>query len=84
MDKLNLYHISQTENNGWDTYDSAVVAALSEEDAKSIHPNPTKGSDGWETFNYSWTHPDNVTAKLVGVAAEGVERGVICASFNAG
>ena len=35
---LNLYLISQTANNGYDTFDSAVVAARDEEDARSIHP----------------------------------------------
>ena len=35
---LNLYLISQTVNNGYDTFDSAVVAARDEEDARSIHP----------------------------------------------
>lgn len=35
---LNLYLISQTVNNDYDTFDSAVVAAYDEEDARSIHP----------------------------------------------
>ena len=35
---LNLYLISQTVNNDYETFDSAVVAAYDEEDAKSIHP----------------------------------------------
>ena len=35
---LNLYLISQTVNNDYDTFDSAVVAARDEEDARSIHP----------------------------------------------
>ena len=35
---LNLYLISQTVNDDYDTFDSAVVAARDEEDAKSIHP----------------------------------------------
>ena len=35
---LNLYLISQTVNNDYDTFDNAVVAAYDEEDARSIHP----------------------------------------------
>jgi hypothetical protein len=35
---LNLYLISQTVNDDYDTFDSAVVAARDEEDARSIHP----------------------------------------------
>lgn len=35
---LNLYLLTQDENNGYDTFDSCVVAAYNEEDAKCIHP----------------------------------------------
>lgn len=37
---MNLYLISQTINEGYDTYDSAVVAAESEDEARKIHPSP--------------------------------------------
>jgi len=36
---MNLYLISQTINNGYDTYDSAVVCAESEDEARKIHPS---------------------------------------------
>lgn len=36
---MNLYLISQTENLTYDTYDSAVVAAESEAQARDIHPS---------------------------------------------
>lgn len=36
---MKLWVISQTANDGYDTYDSAVVAAETEDDAKLIHPN---------------------------------------------
>lgn len=36
---MNLYLISQDKNNDYDTYDSAVVAAKSPQDAKEIHPS---------------------------------------------
>jgi hypothetical protein len=35
---MNLYKISQSINNGYDTFSSAVVAATTLERAKSIHP----------------------------------------------
>ena len=35
---MKLYRIWQTVNNDYDTFDSAVVAAYAEEDARSIHP----------------------------------------------
>ena len=39
MKKLNLYLIYQYLNNDYDTYDSAVVAAESDGDARNIHPS---------------------------------------------
>jgi hypothetical protein len=36
---MNLYLITQQENRDYDTYDSAVVAAKSEQDARSINPS---------------------------------------------
>lgn len=36
---MNLYIISQDINNDYDTYDSAVVCAEDEEDAREIHPS---------------------------------------------
>jgi hypothetical protein len=35
---MNIYHISQSVNRGYDTYDSAVVTAESEEDARQMYP----------------------------------------------
>lgn len=73
---MNLYLISQDENTGYDTYDSAVVAAETAEDAAKIHPDGSFGS--WAK------RPENVKVKLIGTATEGTPEGVICASFNAG
>jgi len=36
---MKLYRISQDKNDGYDTYDSAVVAAENENEAKLIHPS---------------------------------------------
>lgn len=41
---MKIWLISQTENNGYDTYDSAVVAAETSEEAKRIGPD---GSSKW-------------------------------------
>jgi hypothetical protein len=96
---MNLYLISQAENTDYDSYDSAVVAAVSEEEARNMSPDydsnkswnpPGKGIFmDWAAAKASpfkdWaTSPANVEVRLLGVAAPGVERGVICASFNAG
>ncbi|RZK44556.1 MAG: hypothetical protein EOO61_03430 [Hymenobacter sp.] len=49
---VNLYRISQNENNGWDTYDSAVVAAENEEAAKRVHPS--EYSEFFDEENKRW------------------------------
>lgn len=86
---MKLWLISQIANGGYDTYDSAVVAAETEEDARRTHPagEPGYGDKNWPEavgeFT-SWALPEHVTAKLIGEAAPDVAAGVICASFNAG
>ena len=77
---MKLYKISQTENTGYDTYDSAVVAAESEEEAKTIHP---AAEYPWNERDYSWASSSkNVTAEYLGETH--LPKGVIVASFNAG
>lgn len=58
-----LYLISQSVNEGYDTYDSAVVCAATEDDAKHIHPSPY--ADGWDehmgwygTYDCADTYPE--------------------------
>ena len=80
---MNLYLIEQSENTGYDTYDSAVVAAETETDAREIHPS--EYSCWGDDYGQSWaSSPDNVTAKLIGKADHAIESGVVLASFNAG
>ena len=80
---MKLWLLSQTEADGYDTYDSAVVAAETELEARHIVP----GDDGWEEKSSypSWaTKPENVSVQLIGTALAGTLPGVIVASFNAG
>jgi len=85
---MKLWLISQTENRDCDTYDSAVVAAETEEQAKLVHPaeggdypSSWREQEVWSTWCKS---PDAVTAKLIGEATTGIPKGVVLASFNAG
>jgi len=80
---MNLYHLSQNQNAGYDTYDSVVVAAETEDKARLILPS--KYGD-WGEFFSSWCDsPEFVTVRLIGVADDDIaEPGVICSSFNAG
>jgi hypothetical protein len=95
---MNLYLISQSVRRGYDTYDSAVVAARSEEEARGIcptsHQNQHHSKEEFEDSNRtnwewaggrSWApDPSEVEVKLLGKAAPKTVKGVICSSFNAG
>ena len=74
---MKLWLISQDHNNNYDTFDSAVVAAENEEEAR----HTKVGSfDKYGT----WAAPEHVKAKLIGEAIEGTAAGVVLGSFNAG
>jgi hypothetical protein len=85
---MKLYRISQTENEDWDTYDSAVVCAPDEETARNISPSGCVMQDkDWRVSIYDqvWcSSPDKVTVEYLGEAADNIQQGVILASFNAG
>jgi hypothetical protein len=77
-----LWLISQDYNTDYDTYDSAVVVAETEEEARMIHPS---GREALPKYKWDWAPLDAVTCKYLGVADEDLAPGsVVCASFNAG
>lgn len=80
---LKLYLIMQSENTGYDTYDSAVVVAKNEEIARNTYPGTGNQID-WTEEPYCWcSRPENVEVRYLGDAVN-LNPGVICASFNAG
>jgi hypothetical protein len=81
---MNIYHISQSQRKGYDTYDSAVVVANSANEASTMHP--AGGFIGKQKWFDSWaSSPDDVLVKIIGKAEKSYsEPTVICASFNAG
>lgn len=71
-----IYLVSQTQVDGYDTYDSVVVIAACEYDARRMNPG------GWGDC---WCRsPDDVNVELLGFAAPGSKPGIVLASFNAG
>lgn len=93
MPALKLWLLSQTVNTGYDTYDSCVVAAETEEDAKTIHPSKytkvcaVKANDDGRHNDlgcFTWGYQEDVKAEYLGEAKDDLARGVVCASFNAG
>lgn len=75
---MKLWLISQDNNQAYDTYDAAVVAAETEDDARNTHPSGAE-------FDrlYMWCSPEFVRVRLLSENYDG-EAGVILASFNAG
>jgi hypothetical protein len=83
---MNLYMLTQEVNTGYDTYDSAIVAAESEDDARNIYPTGGVQVNWRERGSFSvWANePEQVKVELIGIAADHIKHGVILASFNAG
>ncbi len=77
---MNLYLLTQKENNGYDTYDSIIVSANSIDEAKLVLPDSDYSRWGDSTWA---TGPENVTAALIGIAIKDISE-VHLASFNAG
>lgn len=81
---MNLYLLTQDVNVDWDTYDSVIVCAESEEEAVKIHPNGYFFDTGWRWRNEWVETPKYVKCRKIGVADKSIEKGVVLASFNAG
>ena len=96
---MNLYLITQDVNTNYDTFDSAVVVASCEDDARLIHPSPLysrvkrkfieteSGRSSLEIILLAlecWCSYSDVKVKLIGEAIGQKAGSVICASYNAG
>jgi hypothetical protein len=78
---MKLFLIEQDQNDEYDTYDSAVVAAPDEETARWMDPGTGRPVENW---GHKWcSGPEYVNVIYLGEAVFGVARGVVCASFNA-
>jgi hypothetical protein len=79
---MELWHISQDENSGYDTFSDAVVAAETEDDAR--HTLPADWIDISDEEYSSWCDFKFVKVTHIGTANSDIKAGVICASFHAG
>lgn len=79
---MNIYLISQTLNDGHDTFESAVVIAKDEDQARHTHPRSV--DEPWNEASEVWAPARYVVVEFVGKAPRGAKRAVVCASFNAG
>ena len=79
---MKLWKLTQTEKRGRDTFESIVVSAETEEDAKSMHPYHNWPLNSWQLGWRTWaSSPANVTAEYLGEAREGMPVTWICESF---
>jgi hypothetical protein len=86
---MKLYLLTQKVNNDYDTFDSCIVAAETEQDAKNINPDGDEMNtpNNWqqELFYSNWvTDVKDIQVKEIGTATADTKRGLILASFNAG
>lgn len=84
---MKIYLLTQDDNTDYDTYDSLIVCAENEEDAKIITPSGKNYFEEREDHRnyYSWAlNFDSIKCEEIGEANENQERGVVLASFNAG
>jgi len=93
---MKIYKIWQTVNNDYDVYDAAIVVAENEEDARMMTPNtyagniyypyPVERRFGWgRELGTDWVYDiKDVNVEYIGEAKEGMPKGVVIGSFNAG
>lgn len=86
---MNIYKLSQNINNSYDTYDSMIVVAETEQQAKLLHPDMLRFPEFkgcWDFCGWiSLDQIDFIQIELVGIAITTfMTPCVICASFNAG
>lgn len=86
---MKLFKISQSVNTGYDTYDSSIVCAKDEVEARKYHPDGRKHADekgdfvddGWP----SWAdRVSQVEVIHIGTASPTCPIGIVLSSFNAG
>ena len=82
---MNLYMISREATRLPNEYKQAVVACETPEEACFMHPD---GVSKWDTNSKCWRKPDQtplinwpkpcgIKVKLIGIALEGTEKGVV-------
>ena len=87
---MNIYKISQNENNDYDTFDSMVVIAKDENEARIMCPS----FDSSDYIKYDFTSGfgnsewasklENVTVEYIGKAKKNEVARIVLASYNAG
>ena len=81
---MNMYLVKRQDLCSYDEYDSFVVIAENETEARNTHPSPYRESWNGKAKMYdSWVNADDVIVEKIGYSDETKTR-VVCASFNSG
>jgi len=82
---MKLWLLTNETVSGYDTYDSAVVAAPDEATARMTHPSLYKEEwDGKPDRWPEWCAAEDVIVKYIGEADASIQAGAVCSSYNAG
>ena len=89
---IKLYLVRRTDEIRWDEYDSFVVCAESEDEARRVHPSgegffgENLMDDSRNYFKWTWTDKiDTLNVTCIGIANLSLKNHqIICSSYNAG
>lgn len=84
---MKLWCVYQRKNLRYDTYDSFVVAAETQDEARLYHPRHgglDPDDPRWSEKYGTWCHHRYVSVEYLGEARPGHPPGIVVASFNAG
>ena len=85
-----IYKVSTSKLGGYDSWDSIIVIAEDEVQARNTHPRDLASNrihSYKENINYftrGWNLPENLIVEKIGIANKNQQCGTILASFNAG
>jgi len=85
---MNIYKVETIFNVSYDEYDSFVCIAVSEQEAREMHPDgPTKRNPEYKRALSTWVdfaQINSLKVTLIGVANDNQNKGIVLSSFNAG
>lgn len=83
--KMNLYLLDNPEGGDFDTYLAMVVAAVSEEEARTFHPRGIDFDPAAHLIVREWPEdPADLVCTYLGTAKEGTEKSIILTKYRAG
>jgi hypothetical protein len=85
VEMLKIYLLTQDINKEKYAFNAAIVIAESEDQARTIYPDPYYRRDDWIDDFWkvnNWCNPSEVKVKLIGIAEQEISSGLILSSVN--